>query len=327
MRRIPALGLALTLLLGVVPSPADQPSDVVVTVGESSVTAKELSERLKKYPPYQIATLGKTPQEIRKTFVEKVIVPELLQYEEAKRRKLDAEDPGRRRVIGVLQKAVEEQVKDEAAQISPVDIANYYDSNRHRFNTPKRIKIWRIVVPTEADAKKIIAEVSGVDLQSLNKWNEAAKKSADKSTALRNGELGFVTPDGQTDTPQLKVDPAIYAAADKVKDGEIVKDPVKEGERWSVIWRRGSLEPVVRSLAQESPNIQKILGREKVEEAVGKLIKQLRDEKVKNVATELLEYVEIDPSGDVGTRQKPGIVSRHDARGTPIPKRGERGLR
>lgn len=327
MRRILPFGLGLTLLFGVVPSPAEQSDDVVVTVGESTVTVKELSARLKAIPPYQLATLGKTPDEIRKTFVEKVIVPELLQSEEAKRRKLDQEEPGRRRVIGVLQKAVEEQVKDEAAKVAPEDVKNYYEANKHRFNTPKRIKIWRVVVATEAEAKKLIAEISGIDLQSLNKWNEAAKRSIDKSTALRNGELGFVTPDGQTDTPQLKVDPAIFTAADKVKDGEIVKEPVKEGDRWSVVWRRGSLEPVVRSLQQEGPNIAKILAREKVEEAVGKLVKKLRDEKVKNVSVELLEYVEIDPSGDVGTRQKPGVVSRHEARGTPVPKRGERGLR
>jgi peptidyl-prolyl cis-trans isomerase C len=327
MRRLPALALFAALSLGVMPTTADGKSDVVVTVGDTKITVKELEDRLSKVPQFQLTTLGKTPAEIKKAYVEQVLVPELLQVEEAKRRGVEKEEPARRRVTGVLAKAVEEEAKKEASQVSPEDVKAYYEANKHRFNTPKRVKIWHIVTATEAEAKKILAAVKGSDLESMKKWADFAKQSLDKSTALRNGDLGFVTADGQTDTPQLKVDPAVFAAADKVKDGEFVPEPVKEGERWAVLWRRGSLEPVVRTLAQEGPNIQKILAREKVEEAVANLVKKLRETQLKNPALELLDYIEIDPSGDVGTRQKPGVVSRHDARGTPVPKRGERGLR
>ncbi len=327
MRRTLAVGLLFALSLGVLPSSADGADQVVVTVGTTKVTVGELEQRLSKIPPYQLATLGSSPSEIKKRYVDEVLVPELLAVAEAEKRGLDQEEPAHRRVLGVLQKAVADQVREEAAKVTPDEVKDYYEANRHRFNTPKRVKIWRILVASEDEAKKLIASLHGTDLETQTKWNTKARDSLDKSTGMRNGDIGFVAADGETETPQLRVDPALFAAADQVKDGEMVQKPVKEGDRWAVVWRRGSLDPVVRTLAQESPNILKILAREKVEDAVKNLAKKLRDEHLKNVATELLEYVDIDPNGDVGTRQKPGIVSRHDARGTPAPRRSERGLR
>lgn len=330
MRRLIALALGLAASTAVAqspPAPADK-SAVAVTVGETTMTVAEVERRIAVIPSFQLAQFGKTPAEIRKGFVESVLVPELLYVEEARRRKADQSPAARDRIRDALRQSVEMDLRDEANSVTPDEIKAYYDENKHRFNTPRRLKLWRILVRDEALAKKILSEMKGGELESANRWNKHARDdSIDKSTNMRDGDLGFVQPDGQTEMPQLRVDPALFTAADKVKDGELVPEPIKEGDHWAVVWRRGSLEAVNRTLAQEAPSIRQILARQKLSGQVTELAKKLQAEQVKNVSYELLAYVNVDPSGDVGARQKPGVIPRHRARTPGAPQRDERGLR
>lgn len=330
MRHPIALALALAASTAVAqspPAPAGK-SDVALTVGESSMTVAEIERRLGAIPHFQLAQFGKTPAEIRKGFVEKVLVPELLYVEEARRRKLEQSPGTRDRIRDALRQAMEMELREAANSVTPDEIKSYYDENRHRFNTPRRIKLWRILVRDEAAAKKILGAVKGNELEGANRWNKHARDdSIDKSTNMRDGDLGFVSPDGQTEMPQLRVDPALFTAAEKVKDGELVPEPVKEGDNWAVVWRRGSLEAVNRTLAQEAPAIRQILSRQKLAGQVTELAKKLEAEQVKNVNHELLSYVNVDPSGDVGARQRPGVIPRHRARAPGAPQRDDRGLR
>lgn len=330
MRRFVALFIAFAAGTAAPLGSADagEKGDVVLTVGSSTVTASELERRLKAVPPFQLPTWGHTPAEIRKAFVEDVLVRELLFYEEAKRRGSDKSGPVADRVRDTLSQAMEAEVKGAVSEVTPEEIKAYYEANRHRFNTPRRIKLWRILVSDEAKAKALLSRLKVNELEGAKRWNEAARsESLDKATNMRDGDLGFVTPDGQTEMPQVRVDPALFAASEKVKDGEIVPEPVKEGDNWAVVWRRGSLEAVNRTLAQEVMSIRQVLGRQKLQDAVTELTKKLEREHVKNVNAELLSYVLVDTSGDVGTRQKPGVIPRHRPRGAPTPTRGERGLR
>ena len=101
--------------------------------------------------------------------------------------------------------------------------------------------MWRILTDDEALAKKILSESKGVD--GIKRWSQFARDSSlDKATHLRNGDLGFIHADGNTDTPTLRVDPALFAAADKLRDGELAAEPIKEGTHFAVIWRRGSMK-------------------------------------------------------------------------------------
>lgn len=306
---------------------AGSKGDVVLSVGPSSMTAGEVERRLRDVPGFQINSFGATPEQIKKRYVETVLVPELLYYEEAKRRGLEKSGPTADRVRDRLRQALETEIRDSTSGVSPDEIKSYYDANRHRFNTPRRIKLWRILVKDEESAKKLIASLKRDSMDATSLWSKHARDSLDKATAMRDGDLGFVTPEGQTEMPQVRVEPSLFEAADKVKDGEVVPEPLKEGEGYAVIWRRGSLEAVVRTLAQEAPSIRQILARQKVQDAVDELGKRLEREHVKGVTPELLSYVTVDPSGDVGTRQRPGVIPRHRARGAAAPERGERGLR
>jgi peptidyl-prolyl cis-trans isomerase C len=309
---------------------ADDKGEVVVTVGDSKLSVADIERRLRTVPVWQRGTLGTKPPEIRRHFVEKVLIPELLYAEEAKHRKLESDPAVHDRLRELLRQALENQLRETVASDSSVsadEVKAYYQQNLHRFHTPRRIKLWRILVGDEALAKKIISEVKGAGPEAAKRWTEHARQSSlDKATALRDGNLGFVHPDGQTEAPRVRVEPALFAAADKVKDGEIVAEPVKEGERWAVVWRRGSMEEVHRTLQQEEGAIRQVLKRKKLEDATSQLIDKLKKEQLKGVNEALLDYVEVDPYGDVGARKKPGVVPR-GAAGSPTPKPGERGTR
>lgn len=304
---------------------------VVVRVGSRSMSAGEVERRVRAMAPFQLAELGKSAGEVKRAFVDRVVAPELLYAEEAESRKLSELPHVADRIREVLRQALENEVRESLAKdggVTALDVKRYYDENLHRFNTPRRIKIWRILTADEESAKKVIQEVRKVAAEPTVVWTSLAReRSVDKATHMRDGNLGFVHPDGKTETPEVRVDPALFVAADQVKDGELVQTPVKEGEKWAVVWRRGSMPAVERTLAQEERTIRQILMRKKLQDATAELLASLEKSHVKGKSADLLALVEIDPMGDIVERARPGVVPRHKPRATGSPRASERGLR
>ena len=287
--------LALTGTVATSALAADQ-SPVLITVGTATMTEAAVSRRIAALPSYQLSKYGKTPSEQKKGFVEQVLVPEMLYGEDALARKLDQSPTLKDKLREAQRDAMDRGVRaDTLAKepITPDEIKKYFEENRSRFETPKRLRIWRIQVADEATAKDIIAQAKGTD--GPKKWNDLAReKSLDKPTAQRGGELGFVRADGTTDVPRVQVDPAVFAAADKVADGAIVAQPLKEGDKFSVIWRRGSVEATKRTIEDETQSIRQILERRRVDKARQDLMAELKTKYVTDQHPELL--ANIDPA-------------------------------
>jgi hypothetical protein len=198
-----------------------------------------------------------------------------------------------------LKDAVDRAVREEALVKQPVtaeEIKKYYDDNKNRYETPKRIRVWRVQVADEATAKDLIAQAKGTD--GTKKWSDFSReKSLDKATSQRNGDLGFVRADGTTDVPRVVVDKAVFAAVDKVTDGTIVATPLQEGDRWSVLWRRGSVEASKRTLEDETASIRQILERRRADTAKQELLANLRKEKLTEIHPELLSNIDASAFG------------------------------
>lgn len=302
---------------------------IVVRAGSATLDAATVARRLSAVPAYQLAALAAEPTKARRAFADQVLVPELLHAEEARARKLDQKPAVQDKLREILRQAMELELRRELEQKRPVtadEVKAYFDANRSRFETPRRIRIWRIVVKDEALAKKIIEEARGVD--GPTRWSALAREhSIDKATHLRSGDLGFVRADGSTDTPRVRVNPALFAAVDGLKDGEILPEPLPDGPNFAVLWRRGSMPGVTRTLEQEEQAIRTLLERERLEKAQAELLASLRAKYVSGVQENLLEYVTIDGFGDVAARQRPGVVPRRSQAGATPPAPGERGNR
>jgi hypothetical protein len=189
---------------------------------------------------------------------------------------------------------MDRQIRADALAKEPVtadEIKKYFEENRARFETPKRLRLWRIQVADEATAKDIIAQSKGTD--GPKRWSDLAReKSLDKATAQRGGELGFVRADGSTDVPRIQVDAAVFAAADKVPDGTLVPQPLHEGDKWSVIWRRGSVEATKRTVEDETPSIRQILERRRADKARQEAMADLKQKHVTDLHPELLANID-----------------------------------
>jgi hypothetical protein len=282
---------------------ADQ-SPTIVSVGTATMSAAAVARRLAALPAYQLARYGKTASEQKKNFVDQVLVPEMLYGEAAKQQKLDEKTGVKDHMREAMRDALDRSLREEVLAKDPVkqeDIQQYYDENKARFETPKRLRLWRIQVADEASAKDILAQSKGTD--GPKRWSDLARdKSLDKATAQRGGELGFVRADGSTDVPRIQVDPAVFTAADKVPDGSLVPQPIHEGDRWSVIWRRGSVEATKRSLEDEAPSIRQILERRKLDKARQDLITELRKDHVTDFHPELLSNIDAQAFGSPARR-------------------------
>ncbi|WP_437908114.1 peptidyl-prolyl cis-trans isomerase [Sorangium sp. So ce327] len=297
---------------------ADAP---VARVGDAAITASEVERRLAQVPPFQLQTFGRTPEEIRKNFVNQVLVRELLLAQGAAAQKLTERADVQDRVRGVLRSALLQRIQAEAAASSPVtdeEVRAYYEAHRDRFSSPAMVALWRILVATRAEAEAILAELKKDP--SPQRFKEIAReKSLDKATSMRGGDLGFVAPDGATSEPGLKVDPGLLSAAAGVKDAELVPEPVPEGDGFAVLWRRQSRKPVSRSIEQEAPSIRQILAHGKAEAQVKQLLERLRAQDVSGHAPELVDLIDITSTGDLQPKRRPGTLASGRRPGAPPP--------
>jgi hypothetical protein len=310
---------------------ADAPAPVV-RAGAESADARAVQRAIGRVPAFQLAALGADDAARRRAVVERLLVPELQGAAEARARGLDKKPRTADRLQQLYARAMDAELARETAAQKPVsdaDVQQYFDSHRERFETPRRVRIWRIVVSDEGLAKKIIAESQGAGGPA--RWSNFAREhSLDAATRLRDGDLGFVRPDGSTETPRVRVDPALYAAVEKLADGQIVPEPVKGTAGIAVLWRRGSLPAITRTVVEETPAIRTLLTRERLENARKSLLDELRKKSLSAFDTQLLETLPdgmFAPSEASGGRLPPLPSAVPAPAGAQTPKAGERGTR
>jgi peptidyl-prolyl cis-trans isomerase C len=323
LRRRASVVIALAALTA--PARADASDPVVLHVGTKTMTASEVARRLALVPEFQRRALGRTPDEIRRRFTDQVLVPELLFSAYAEQNKLASIPHVRLRLREALERALGDAFLADAAasNIGEDELRAYYDAHRDDYEKPERIRIARILLDDEALARRIASEVTGIKGPEI--WKQLARDhSLDEATKLRGGMLGFVYPDGRTDVPQVAVDPALYAAAAKVKDGELVPSTVKEAGHLAVVWRRGSLPAVASSFAAERAAIRAFRVREKAERAFAALREQLRQRDVKGENPALLESLKDSPAEPPPASSATAPPS---SSADPVPRQTERGLR
>lgn len=326
-----ALATFLAVVVGtvchsVVFADASAPSDSatsVAKVGSRVFTVSDVDRRIASVPAFQLRYFGKTPDEIRRRFVEETLIKDALYVQGAEDEKLSDTPEVAERIRGVLRGALINKITAEAAAAGPItdeEVKAYYEANRSTYHAPARVVLWRIVVATRAEAQSVIEKVK-TDL-TPKKWNEVARElSLDKATNMRGGNLGFVEPNGATSDPNLKVDPALVTAAEKVKDGELVAEPVADESKWSVVWRRQSMKAVDRPLEMEGAQIRLVLMRQRTDKRITEAVADLRTKNLSQTNADLLELLAVSGMGEVSPVKRPGTLpsSRRPAAGSPVP--------
>ena len=327
-----ALGMAAITLacVGWGASPAgaapESSADVVARVGPLAITEREFARRLGTLSSDGVEALGGTPQEVKRNLLERVLVPEALFALAAAAGRVGDRSLAQARIQNLLRAASLRGVQADARRegVTQDDWARYYRDNDERFHTPERLYVWRILCATREDAIDLLDELKKD--HSAKKWAELARAhSIDERTRPIGGNMGLIMPDGSAAEEHPSVAPALYAAASAVKDGEIVGEPVAEGHAFAVVWRRGS-EPAIDRTPQkkEEGALEQVLLRVKVEQAVKSMVQGLREATRIEQNAQFLDLIEVDSSGNVVARRRPGSVSQRSAgyRSTPRAPRG-----
>lgn len=324
MSSLPRLALALSIGLSLLAWErrgvhADT-SPVVARVGARTITAADLERRIANVPPFQLKTFGATPEEIRRAFLERVLVREALLAQGADDRGLATRDEVQEKVRCVMRNAMLAKLRAEVKEKGPTDeeVKAYYEKNASKYRSPPRIAIWQIVVAKREEAEQILAEMKKDPTP--KRWADLAReRSLDKVTHMRGGNLGFVHPDGTTSEPGVRVSPEIWKAVEGAKDTDILAEPVKDGDRWAVLWRRQSMKAIERPLELEAGSIRQLLLHERTDAKIKETLANLRKYNVRGHYPDQLEMFDIASNGDLIPVRRPGAMPSSRRHASPAP--------
>ncbi len=125
----------------------------------------------------------------------------------------------------------------------------------------------------------------------------AREHSQDKATYLRGGNVGFVTAEGVSSEPGLRVDRAVVRAAQAVRDGSLVPEPVVEGDRFAVVWRRGTIASTKHAVEEVAAQIRDALWKARIKEETDKDVAALRVSKLRDLNESLLDTIAVPVGG------------------------------
>jgi parvulin-like peptidyl-prolyl isomerase len=292
---------SMSLSFAQTPTMGDDP--VVARIGDREVHASTIKRALAGVPAFELAALGTTKFDILKKYVDEAMVREELLAIAAKNRgALDDRAVGmqlRKASAGVLvRKSLAALGGREGIPIAEVQA--YYEQHKAEYQTPERVRIAHIVVATKADADAVLAKV--LSDPTREGWAKlCADTSLDPNTKRTAGDLGFVSVDGRSSEPKVVVPKKLAEVAFTLKDGDIAKEPVQTEAGWHVLWRRGSVPPLVRTLEMEEPTIRELLFEKKQQDTYKSLLEKLRAQTPVEIDEELIPI----PTIDVGPRPVP----------------------
>jgi peptidyl-prolyl cis-trans isomerase C len=318
--------VAFLVLLAASAASADV-SPSVLAAGGVSVDRETIERRLAELPAFQRDTLGPTPSAIRDTFVERVLIPELLYAAEARRLSVEDSVRARDREREILRRALLRDLEEKELTERPItenELRRYYDQSRAEFSSPEKIRVWRIVVGSRERALEVLSNARKPD--GLERWRAAAREySLDQATKLRGGDVGFVASDGATDVPRVRIAPEVFRAVQALTDGELASEPLEHGGRFHVLWRRGTRPAAERAFEDERERIRALLGAERVEKAMNALLAKLRKTHLRERNDAPLERIAV-PGFDVAVPGTPKPPQRAAER-PPAPQNTDLGAR
>jgi len=269
------------------------PNAIVVQVGEHKVSVSELERRWQALPAFQRQALGTSAQSRLRTFIERWVVPDLLLLQSPCVPDVRTSSRAQAAQKAILQQSLATRLRSQTEKQTPVtegDVKAYFVAHRDLFDKPERLRLFRILAADQKSAEELIQKLKNAT--TFDTWRDLAReKSLDLATRMRGGELGFVSADGKSDIVELQVNPALFAAAARLKDGEMAKQPINEGNKFAILWRRGHVAAEPATLAANEAAIVEHLRQARAQTALDTLVSELKTKYVRDQRPEALEGV------------------------------------
>jgi peptidyl-prolyl cis-trans isomerase C len=180
---------------------------------------------------------------------------------EARKQKLEQTPAVKKQIAAATDQVLENALltKEVEPQITEAALRAQFDKTIAGKPGPEEVHARHILVPTKAEAEKIIAELNkGADFATL------AKKYSKDPGAADGGDLGFFKKDEMV--------PAFADAAFALKPGQYTKTPVHTQFGWHVIEVLARRQEPPPTFAQAQQGLREQI----LKEAVGKVVAQAR---------------------------------------------------
>ena len=266
-----------------------QANEVLVKVGDRTITVGEFADRLASQSPYLQARF-ESPER-RREFLDNLVKYELLVYE-AKRRGYtnDPEVLSAERNIMVQQLIKEEvDLPLEEQEITDEQVQAAYEANPTEFDREAQVRVSDIFIVDRAHAQKVLNQAKTKNRDGFRQL--ARDESEDEATKANGGDRRFFTADAK------EVPSAVREAAFSMKTvGSVYPELIADEDGYHIIMLTGKRAELKRTYEQAKRAIRHKLNRERKDAAMEALTKRLREEITVEVDYDALKEVRVDAS-------------------------------
>jgi len=212
-----------TLLIVALGTGVVHAGETLATVNDKKITVEDAERFIRATNPQQ-AIKYETLNEKDKQAVTDRLIERVLFVEAAKASGIE-NDPEYKKALGIAQDElmINQWMKKqyETTVVSDGEAKEFYEQNKAQFKKPAQVHARHILIKdNEAEAKKIIASLKGLDGDKLKeKFISLAKEKSEGPSGPKGGDLGFFSPKQMV--PEF--DKAVFS----LKVGTITDEPVK----------------------------------------------------------------------------------------------------
>lgn len=248
----------------------------LATVDGAKITDEDVTNALMQATQGRLSQLPAQKQEqLKKQFLDEMISKEVI-YKDAKKQGITNSKEYKEQ----LQKVIESIKKDlairlwqkkvlDGIKISDKELKEYYNKNKQEFMQKESVHARHILVKSEEEAKKIIAQLKGLKGKALKeKFIELAKAKSTGPSGPRGGDLGYFA--------KGQMVPEFEKAAFGMKAGEITKTPVKTQFGYHVIYVEDKKSASTRPFAEVKPYIEQRMKMEKFRQVMQSKLQTLK---------------------------------------------------
>jgi len=250
---------------------------VLATVNGKTITSDEVNAVLMEGTQGRFTSLPKEKQdELQHRVVDGLIMQELV-YEAAKKEGILTSPEYKKEFDDIVQR-IEKQLSAKIWQekildgikVSDKQIKEYYDTHGDEFEQKEKVHARHILVKTEDEAKKIIAEMKGLSGDALKeKFIEEAKAKSTGPSGPKGGDLGFFQ--------QGQMVPEFNDAVFNMKVGAITTTPVKTQFGYHIIYLEEKQPGKKATLEEAKPFIEQRLKQEAFQQELDAKTKALKE--------------------------------------------------
>jgi peptidyl-prolyl cis-trans isomerase C len=255
---------------------------VLAKVGDRTITLGEYAATLERMDPFE--RLRYQSPDRRKQLLDEMIEVELL-AQEARRRGLDKKPETEERLRQLMRDELLADVKKGLPapnELPEPEVRAYYDAHNKEFDEPERRRVAAVVLGSEAEAKRVLAQAKGVTAEG---WGKLVEQHG-KVKKLRPGpppplelagDLGIVGPPGDQRSANPRVPEPVREAAFKLaKIGDVHTEVVKNGADFYVVRLSGKTDARTRAYQEAERAIRVAVVQAKIREREAALEKELR---------------------------------------------------